>query len=85
MNLTEEINKYAGTRIRTSFIGALDQFEKTFGYLWGEGKDENSLTEQEQEFYEMFLQMRSRILRLGNDQIRVFRYESERILGNEKY
>ena len=56
-------------RIQTTMIGALDKVEKNFGNLWGHYKD-GPLTEQEEEFAELWDFTRNQILNQGNNQIR---------------
>lgn len=57
-------------KIRTSFIAALDYFEKTFGYLWGHNKPKSKLTKEEKEYREIWEEVRKQILDKGNAQIR---------------
>ena len=58
-------------RIQTTMIGALDKFEKNFGYLWGHYK-EGELTEQEEKFADLWDFTRNQILNQGNTQMRHF-------------
>lgn len=59
------------TRFQTTMIGALHEFEKTFGYLWGANKPEDvSLTNSEEKFLDMWEETRNRILNNGNNQLR---------------
>ena len=37
--MNDEQNKILTKRFQTTMIGALYEFEKTFGYLWGHEKD----------------------------------------------
>lgn len=63
-------------KLKTSFIGALSQFEEFFGRaLWGHGKDDEDRTQDEKEFYEMWQQCRTNILNNGNNQIRAIENE----------
>jgi hypothetical protein len=57
-------------KIRTSFIGAISQFEETFGHLWGHNKDKTERTPQEKEFFDKWMLARTNILNNGNNQIR---------------
>ena len=59
-------------RIKTTMIGALDKVEKNFGHLWGHYK-EGPLTEQEEDFAELWDFTRNQILNQGNNQIRNIR------------
>src|SRR5438876_201367 len=62
--------------ITTSFVGAISEFEKAFGYIWGHSKEE--LTENQQKFLELWKQIRNNIMNLGNDQCRIMDREFER-------
>lgn len=57
-------------RLQTTMIGALYQFEQTFGYLWGQDKDEKDITEQQFKFRLMWEDTRNQILNNGNNQLR---------------
>lgn len=67
LRLCEMITK----RITTSFIFALSEMESNLGFLWGHGKDEDNLTENEQEYRQIYNDIRKRILDNGNNQIRL--------------
>ena len=54
----------------TTIIGSLAAFEAEFGYLWGHGKTYAELTEEEQEFRDMWNDVRSKILDNGNFNLR---------------
>ena len=72
------LQKIVSTKLRTSFIGALDSFERTFGYLWGIDKDsEEPLTKEQDAMLQLWLLTRNRILTLGNNQIRAVEDELE--------
>jgi hypothetical protein len=57
-------------RLQTTMIGALYEFEQSFGYLWGQDKDIKNLTEQEQRFRLKWEDTRNQILNNGNNQLR---------------
>lgn len=57
-------------RFQTTMIGALFQFEEAFGYLWGQDKDINDLTETEERFRLKWENTRNEILNNGNNQLR---------------
>lgn len=57
----------AEIKIKTSFIGALDAFEKEFGDLWGFGEPQ---TDKEQEYYDKWQIARTNVLNNGNNQLR---------------
>lgn len=58
-------------RFQTTMIGSLFEFEKGFGYLWGQNKDESEpLTDEEIKFGELWDNIRNKILNNGNNQLR---------------
>lgn len=58
-------------RFQTTMIGALYEFEKSFGYLWGYDKPENEpLTDKEEQFLDIWEETRNKILNNGNNQLR---------------
>lgn len=57
-------------RFQTTMIGALYEFEQSFGYLWGQDKDFEDLTEQQQKFRVRWEDTRNQILNNGNSQLR---------------
>jgi hypothetical protein len=74
------------TKIKTSFIGAISSCEKNFGFLWGHGKDEDSLTEEEISMRELWEEIRTEILDNGNTQLRAATNEIENYSINwERY
>lgn len=72
-------------RFQTTMIGALFEFEKTFGYLWGQDKDENDLTEKELDFLDRWDTVRNQILNNGNNQLRKAISDLSKNQGNTKY
>ena len=59
----------------TTIIGSIAAFENTFGYLWGHGKPYSELTEQEEEFRDMWNETRAKILDNGNFNLRTAQSE----------
>lgn len=58
-------------RFQTTMIGALFEFEKNFGHLWGQFKNENeNLTEAEEKYLDLWEYTRNLILNNGNNQLR---------------
>lgn len=57
-------------RFQTTMIGALFEFEQSFGYLWGQNKDDINLTEVEERFRLKWEDTRNQILNNGNNQLR---------------
>ena len=65
-------------KFQTTMIGALDSFEKAFGYLWGHGKKTSELTNEEAENRVIWEQVRNDILNKGNNQSRAAQEEASR-------
>lgn len=60
----------AETAIRTLMIGSIDRIERYMGHLWGHMKAEGEeTTPEEDEIYELFMELRESILDFGQDQI----------------
>lgn len=72
-------------RFQTTMIGALFEFEKTFGYLWGQHKDENDLTNMELDFLDRWDSVRNQILNNGNSQLRKAISDLDKSRGDTKY
>lgn len=70
-------------RIKTTMIGAIDKFEKNFGYLWGHFKD-GDLTEQQEKFADLWDFTRNQILNQGNHQIRHLKDDYDIMIGKFK-
>lgn len=64
------LKKHITTKFRTTMIGSLAHFEEIFGMLWGHGKRNEDLTEEELEWKEKWMLARTEILNNGNDQLR---------------
>ncbi len=70
-NSKARLERLLKKRITTVMIGALDKFEKAFGYLWGSEKDDNEkLTKDEEENWRIWGQIRKQVLDGGNNQLR---------------
>ena len=59
----------------TTTIGSLAIFEEFFGELWGHGLRYNELTEEEKEWREDWNEARTKILDLGNSNLRASQSE----------
>ena len=59
----------AETAIRTFMIGSIDRIERYMGHMWGHMKNEGETTPEEDELYEMFMELREEILDFGQQQI----------------
>lgn len=56
--------------LRTLMIGSIDRIETKMGDLWGHFKsDDEDTTKEEDEIYELFMELRESILDFGNQQI----------------
>ena len=64
-------------KISTTMIGSIAVMEEVFGHLWGHA-DGGPSSPEEQEFFNMFMEFRSDVMRIGNDNIRSFSDEIER-------
>ena len=65
MKHKEELMRDIETKIKTTMIGAIAQFEKYFGYLW----EEDSINREKYE--DLWEEARNNILNNGNHQIRL--------------
>lgn len=73
-------------RFQTTMIGALYEFEKSFGYLWGANKSEDEeLTDKEEQFLDMWEETRNRVLNTGNNQLRKAISEIKKNNGQIRY
>lgn len=69
-NPKDRLGRDIKKKITTTMIGALDSVEKRLGKLWGNHKNsDEEFTQQENRFYEIWLQVREEILDRGNAQI----------------
>lgn len=68
--MEDNTKKILTKRFQTTMIGALYEFEKVFGYLWGQNKDEDDLTNAELDFLDKWDFVRNQILNNGNSQLR---------------
>lgn len=78
-----ELNSNCKRAIKTTMIGALSRFEKSFGYLWGHGKSEakgDKLTDHEKIFLELWLKLREEVLDCGNEQSRIVDKEFDKFI-----
>ena len=66
----KRLSNIVSTKMNTSFIGAISSCENHFGFLWGHGKSEEELTQDEIEMREVWDEIRAEILDNGNTQLR---------------
>lgn len=71
----KQLLKILETKLRTSFIAPLGYFEEHFGFMWGRGKKESELTEDELRYKVIWNSIRTNILNNGNNQIRAVHNE----------
>lgn len=71
----QRLKKIAQTKIRTTMIYPLSQFEQAFGKLWGHGIKDEELTDEQSTNRKLWNEIRQRILDMGNKQIRGFNKE----------
>jgi hypothetical protein len=69
-------------RIQTTMIGAIFEFEQNFGYLWGQDKDDDAITPQEEKFRDRWENTRNEILNKGNNQLRKCLSDLEKTQNN---
>ena len=85
-NSKKKLLRAVETKFKTAFIGALNQFEKKFGFLWGHGKPDNELTQNEKDFREIWEEARAEVLNNGNNQLRASQEEiAEYTMERNKY
>jgi hypothetical protein len=83
--INEEYKELLRKRFQTTMIGAIFEFEKAFGYLWGQDKNPDFLTEIEDDFRYRWENVRNQILNNGNSQLRKCLVDLENINGDNKY
>lgn len=74
----ERLKKIVTRKVKTSFIGAISEFEVAFGQiLWGHGLPEDELTSIQRANKNKWEQVRTNILNKGNGQIRALAAEMD--------
>lgn len=66
--MNKNIDKLLRKKIETTMIGCLARFEESFGFLWGQNSE--NLSKQQEEFLNLWENVRESILDHGNSQIR---------------
>lgn len=62
--------RLAESALRTLMIGSIDRIEQKMGHLWGQHKDDDQeFTKEEEDLYDLFMELRESILDFGNEQI----------------
>lgn len=72
MSLSNKKSTSEDKYIRTTMIGAISAIECVLGSLWGIDKKPDDRTDYEADVFELFLDVREKILDLGNSQIEKF-------------
>jgi hypothetical protein len=63
-------------KFETTFIGAVNQVEEIFGFLWGKNVPRDTpLTEEQKKYLTLWNALRNRILNIGNNQLRAMEKE----------
>lgn len=62
-------------KFNTTTIGSLAIIEETFGFLWGHGISYNQLDEDQKDWREAWSEARTKILDLGNSNLRASQSE----------
>lgn len=85
MHSEERLRFYVEKRMQTIMIGALSKFEDQFGYLWGHDLDEEvPLTDEQNNFLDLWEHTRNLILNQGNNQIRHNKEDFDKWVGGLK-
>lgn len=71
----KRLSKILEKKIKTAFIGAISEFEQSFGETWGYNQDIGTLNENEKIERKIWNEVRTKILNLGNNQIRAMKNE----------
>ena len=71
----KRLDKIITTKMRTTFIGALQSFEDYFGELWGHGIAEEDFTDEQRQLRDVWEQTRTEILNKSNGQLRALKTE----------
>lgn len=66
----KRLSNIVTTKMKTSFIGAISSCENNLGFLWGHGKKEEELNENEAAMREVWEIIRAEVLDNGNTQLR---------------
>lgn len=66
----ERLKKIIGKKIETTMIYPLSQVEAAFGHLWGNGLQEDQLTDEQKIMRSKWKECRNNILNNGNQQRR---------------
>lgn len=72
--MSDDLNRQLGEsmekRMKTIMIGALSEFEKVFGDIWGHGLPEDQLDDEMRRSREEWNEVRTKVLDRGNANIR---------------
>jgi len=85
-NAKKRLMNIMSGKFKTTVIGSLATFEDHFGYLWGHGKDEEELNEDELYFRNIWADAREELLDKGNHNARVAQNEiSQYTISSNRY
>lgn len=74
------LGKIIDKKFQTTFIGAISAFEEVFGFMWGHGKNNSDLTDEERMWKDKWDKVRTTILNNGNNQARAVQNELRQYL-----
>jgi len=77
------MHQIAIKKIQTTMIGAISKFEDNFGHLWGHFSNDE-LSEEQEEFADLWDFTRNSILNQGNKQIRQLKDSHNTLFGKPK-
>lgn len=79
----QQLRRGVNISIKTAMVGAIASFEEKFGELWGHNK-EGPLTEDEQEWLELWQDVRTEIFDKGNRCIQIANNHLDRFCVEEQ-
>jgi hypothetical protein len=71
----QRLENIISKKMRTTFIGALSQFEQHFGEMWGHGLPPHECTQEQLQLREVWQRLRNNVLNNGNHQLRTLSIE----------
>lgn len=77
--LRDKVKKVAATKVETTMVYPLSQFEEVFGAIWGHGVPEEQLTDGQRQHRALWNSCREKILDNGNRQKRILLNELENL------
>lgn len=74
----EKLEQIVKNKFTTYLIGTLAILEQSLGEVWGHDTPPEYVTEEQDEWYDKWLEARTAILDLGHDQMRAIKHEIEK-------